>query len=1357
VFIDEIDVTRSLPFNTDEFFAAIRQCYVGRATEPVLQQVTFCLLGTATPAELIEDTRISPFNIGRRIEVRDFTPEEAAPLALGLVQHGGKGTQSSDVINQDTQDRQDGNKESQRLLERILYWTGGHPYLTQRLCRAVAEVDAGNPKSRIQNPKPVDGLCASLFLTHTAKEGDDNLALVRNRLLKSEADLASLLDLYGKVRAGKGVADDETNALCGVLKLSGVAKTESGRLVVRNRIYGEVFDRQWVTQHMPDAEVRRQHAAYRRGLVRATAVAAAIVAVMAGLTTFAWIQRNAAQAARRTAVAQQARLTVATGERLVDDGDLFGALPWFAEALRLEEGDRAREEMHRMRFAAVLQRCPRLTQLWFHEGPVTSAVFSPDGRLVVTSSEDGTTQVRDSVTGKPVGPPLRHGAPGWQAAFSPAGSRLVTASGAPGKPGEARVWSVTTGKPITPPLKHGDRVNDAQFSPDGRRVLTASDDRSARIWDAVTGEPVTPPLEQSTAIVHAEFSPDGRRIVTAGSDQAGAGGEAAVWDAINGKRIATLLKQFVPVVYATFSPDGRRVVTASSNSTAQVWDTATGTPVTRPLRHGSWVSHAAFSPDGRRLVTASQNGTARVWDATNGQAIGPPLQHRFGVFRTSFSADGLSVLTASGDGTARVWDATTGAPVTPPLLSGPGRGSAMFSPDGRRVVTAGADGTARVWDMATGQPFSPPLQHHFGIPHTTFSPDGRRVATASYEGTARVWDAVTGAPVTPPLAHRAPVGRVRFSPNGRRVVTASEDGTARVWDAATGALVAPDLEHKDAVSDAAFSPDGRHVVTAGKDGTVRVWDAATGAPVIRPITASGPVAHAEFSPDGRRILTASGYDHMTGGRPAGEARVWDATTGKPVGPPLRHSSRVRYATFSPEGSRVVTASSDRTARVWDVATGRALTLPLSHGSWLQYASFSPEGSRVATASADATARVWNATTGEAITPPFRHGDNVASVIFSSDGRRVVTASWDGTARVWDAATGQAVTPPLRHAGRVGSAAFSPDGCRVVTASGDRTARVWELPSDDRPAADLVQLAQLLAGHRLAVGTGLAPIAPITLRALWQKQRSHYSSDFSASTRQVVAWHRREAEESERTGQWTAAVAHLSALLQQEHQPSPEPELHARRAYAYATLNRREEALADYRTAAGALKRIATGAGADWTRGRALALTQLASGDEAGYRQTCRTLLDRFGRREGAAIAMDIIRTCTLAPDGAPDPARLKTWGEQAVPKAFLRDSIVGIALYRAGRFEEAVRRLDIGIAATGPYAVGSDYLFLAMAHQRLGHRREARQQLDQAAQWIADEDQGPPLSWDQRLLDHLLRREAEALIRPSQGRSGGPQ
>src|SRR5207247_4910437 len=118
VFLDEIDSVRSLPFSTDEFFAAIRECYNRRAEDTEFSRLTFCLLGVATPSDLIRDTRITPFNIGRRIELNDFTSEYAAALgrALGRDEQTGKA-----------------------LVERILYWTGGHPYLTQRLCQAVAE------------------------------------------------------------------------------------------------------------------------------------------------------------------------------------------------------------------------------------------------------------------------------------------------------------------------------------------------------------------------------------------------------------------------------------------------------------------------------------------------------------------------------------------------------------------------------------------------------------------------------------------------------------------------------------------------------------------------------------------------------------------------------------------------------------------------------------------------------------------------------------------------------------------------------------------------------------------------------------------------------------------------------------------------------------------------------------------------------------------------------------------------------------------------------------------------------------------------------------------------------------------
>src|SRR5262249_36247309 len=153
---DEIDAVRSLPFSTDELFAAIRDCYNRRTRDPEYERLTFCLLGVASPTDLIRDVQITPFNIGQRIELTDFTEEEARPLAVGLEvgEFGAPGRSE---------------QQARELLRRILHWTGGHPYLTQRLCQAVAADrtarDAGH----------VDRRCKELFLTSGAKENENNL------------------------------------------------------------------------------------------------------------------------------------------------------------------------------------------------------------------------------------------------------------------------------------------------------------------------------------------------------------------------------------------------------------------------------------------------------------------------------------------------------------------------------------------------------------------------------------------------------------------------------------------------------------------------------------------------------------------------------------------------------------------------------------------------------------------------------------------------------------------------------------------------------------------------------------------------------------------------------------------------------------------------------------------------------------------------------------------------------------------------------------------------------------------------------------------------------------------------------
>ena len=265
IFVDEIDLVRSLPFSTDEFFAAIRECYNRRSRDPEFSRLAFCLLGVAAPSDLICDTRMTPFNIGRRIELEDFAEDEAAPLARGL------GTDEA---------------AARPLLARVLHHTGGHPYLTQRLCLALSDSLRPQPALGEEGPllppliptaKTVDRLVDKLFLSKEARDRDDNLIFVRERLLRSEGDVAGLLYLYRKILEGKPVPDDDTNPLISVLRLSGITRCSGGNLVVRNRIYRHVFDLDWIQTNMPAAEVRRQRRASRRGMLVGFGIALALL------------------------------------------------------------------------------------------------------------------------------------------------------------------------------------------------------------------------------------------------------------------------------------------------------------------------------------------------------------------------------------------------------------------------------------------------------------------------------------------------------------------------------------------------------------------------------------------------------------------------------------------------------------------------------------------------------------------------------------------------------------------------------------------------------------------------------------------------------------------------------------------------------------------------------------------------------------------------------------------------------------------------------------------------------------------------------------------------------------------------
>jgi WD40 repeat protein/serine/threonine protein kinase len=258
------------------------------------------------------------------------------------------------------------------------------------------------------------------------------------------------------------------------------------------------------------------------------------------------------------------------------------------------------------------------------------------------------------------------------------------------------------------------------------------------------------------------------------------------------------------------------------------------------------------------------------------------------------------------------------------------------------------------------------------------------------------------------------------------------------------------------------------------------------------------VRSAAYSPDGTRIVTAS-IDKT--------ARVWDARTGVQLAVISGHHERVRTAAFSPDGRRIVTSSWDKTARIWDANTGAQLAVLTGHEGFVVGAAYSPDGTRIITASYDKTARIWDAATGASLRVLSGHGDVVRSAAFSPDGNRIVTASWDKTARIWDAGTGRQLSVLAGHDGFVVSAAYSPDGERVVTTSVDRTARIW----DARTGAQLT----VLSGHASDVnsaayspdGANVVTASTDKTMRIWDAHSGIPLATFANSDREVgsAAW------------------------------------------------------------------------------------------------------------------------------------------------------------------------------------------------------------------------------------------------------------
>lgn len=917
IFIDEIDAVASLSFSTDEFFAGIRECYNLRNENADMNRLTFCLLGVANPSDLIRDTRTTPFNVGRRIELNDFTEREALPLAEGLGRSAA---------------------ENHALLRRVFYWTNGHPYLTQRLCKVVSENGTQG------STREIDKSIRQMFFTKHAQEYDDNLIFVRERLLRSGEDVAALLNLYSRIRRSRKVSDDDSHPLVGIMRLSGITRAEDGRLRVRNRIYERVFNGGWIKANLPDAEVRRQRAAFRRGVIRTTGVAGFILAIVVVLTITAFRQRNLAL--QQTAVNNQllywARMKLAMQEyetanlarveKLVEltaphpgEADLRG-FEWFlfwryahSETLRITETGRIANARFvgndAIAFAEVIhtmnqRRREYLIKFYDRRGNESGsfnipagiffdvAVFSPDNQILATDSPDNSVSLwdlssRQRLRNLPgVGPGSEKAVS--SIAFAPDRKNVAATF----YTGAFRVWDLNS----ETPKREGQSQQKnpfIAFSADGRNVAIGMSEKVVELIDVVTGRTLQSIPFPKGPIGLMALSPDGTMLVATTGN-----GEIYGWNLLNQQLLTYNESHSSEVVSLSFSPDGKTLATGSVDRTIKVWDIASGKRLRTIIGHGGWVTTLDFSTDGRYLLSGDADGLIKVWDMATKELPVWPDQKPKSIQETTFTpSNELIAIGRDGDDRLKLWNASNGKTQFD-FGSVPPVDRAAFSKDAALVALA-VDKQIRIYSVANGDLISAQSTSGNGVYSVDFSPDGNRILSGDRSGNIIV-STVSSGQIEVLLNSGNGYYRAVFSPDGKRIASADQDGKIRIWDLASQRIEKTLTGHTGVVKLITFSPDGQRLATAGDDNTVRIWDWQSETELKQPIS-SNSVERLAFTPDGKRLVTAS-YD--------GALILWDVAEMQEVITLQRNGRPPSCVTFSSSGLALAVSDESGVVRVW---------------------------------------------------------------------------------------------------------------------------------------------------------------------------------------------------------------------------------------------------------------------------------------------------------------------------------------------------------------------------------------------------------------------------------------------------------
>ena len=629
-----------------------------------------------------------------------------------------------------------------------------------------------------------------------------------------------------------------------------------------------------------------------------------------------------------------------------------------------------------------------------------------------------------------------------------------------------KVWELDSGRLLRSLGGHTGEVNAVAVSPNGREIISASDDKTLKVWDLESGRLLRTLEGHSGGIVAISLTPDGKRVVSISEDKT-----IKVWDleraqllrSLEGSTIPSkeLLSQGMHTVEVrrmkgsmlfTLTPDGQQVVVVSDDKTIKVWDLESGSLIRTLDVQADYIPAVRRMTNGQLVVFGSRDNIFKLWGLESGKLLRSKEWEIWekDPYSILVTMDSRKVILGSGGG-LKVWELESGG-LQKFLELHHGRVYALaLTPDGGQIVSGSSNTTLKVWDLESGQLLRTIGGQTGELYAEGFNPHARggQIISGSVNKFVKGWERKSKLHLRSLEGHSKSVCAIALSLACRRVVSGSDDETLKVWDMDSGRLLrALDTgwlrsrkKYCPSVHAVVLTPDGRQVI-AGFSGNsshpiknLKLWDLKSGRLLrtmwghTRYSTASANAV--AYTTNGTRVVCVSDN---------GALQMWDLVSGWLLRTIEELSFGVEALALTPDGRQVVVSLSlDPTLRVWEWESGQLLHLLKGHTSYVNAVALTPDGRQVVTGSSDTTLKVWELESGRLLRSLEGHTDSVNAVALTPDGRKAISGSRDKTLKLWDLESGQTGLL-FTHDAEIKCLSLSSNMCWL--AFGDEIGRVW---------------------------------------------------------------------------------------------------------------------------------------------------------------------------------------------------------------------------------------------------------------------------------------------------------------------------